>query len=469
MFKIRQKLIAVLLVVIVISVVAPTIILNSETNKEVKIEYANTLKSHIESFLLYYNSSNLNSFEAAKKYGEATGLRVTLIDSKGVVIGESNISKDDLYTMDNHLQRPEIQIADSLNSGSITRYSETLKADFIYLAKKVELKEIKYIRIAQEMALVNILLEKRQLQQLSVIIAVFIGLLILAVLIDRWINTPIREVARVAKELEAGKLNSRINNIVGNDEISQLARIINDGAEKLETDISYLNKLSEVRSEFLINVTHELKTPIASISGYLETLLDGAIDDKEVNQSFIKRSLKNSKRLEALVTDLVDISRIETGELAMDFKVFDIIAILNEVVNDARHRTKNSEVDIKFKEQGSEQILVKGDPNRIRQVIDNLVSNAIRYTDKGEINILLNNIDQKYLIEISDTGLGIPAEAIERIFERFYRTDKARDRSKGGTGLGLSITKHIIEAHGSEIKVKSEEDKGSTFSFYLET
>ena len=179
MFKIRQKLIAVLLVVIVISVVAPTIILNSETNKEVKIEYANTLKSHIESFLLYFNSSNLNPFEAAKKYGEATGLRVTLIDSKGVVIGESNISKDDLYTMDNHLQRPEIQIADSLESGSITRYSETLKADFIYLAKKVELKEIKYIRIAQEMALVNILLEKRQLQQLSVIIAVFIGLLFL--------------------------------------------------------------------------------------------------------------------------------------------------------------------------------------------------------------------------------------------------------------------------------------------------
>ena len=127
--------------------------------------------------------------------------------------------------------------------------------------------------------------------RLSVIIAVFIGLLILAVLIDRWINTPIREVARVAKELEAGKLNSRINNIVGNDEISQLARIINDGAEKLETDISYLNKLSEVRSEFLINVTHELKTPIASISGYLETLLDGAIDDKEVNRSFIKLSL----------------------------------------------------------------------------------------------------------------------------------------------------------------------------------
>ena len=109
--------------------------------------------------------ANLADYYIAKKYGEATGLRVTLIDSKGVVIGESNISKDDLYTMDNHLQRPEIQIADSLESGSITRYSETLKVDFIYLAKKVELKEIKYIRIAQEMALVNILLEKRQLQQ----------------------------------------------------------------------------------------------------------------------------------------------------------------------------------------------------------------------------------------------------------------------------------------------------------------
>lgn len=225
--------------------------------------------------------------------------------------------------------------------------------------------------------------------------------------------------------------------------------------------------MSEVRSEFLINVTHELKTPIASISGYIETLLSGALEDEKVNRSFLKRSLKNTKRLEALVTDLVDISRIETGELTMNISQTDILPIIEELVRDANLRNDNEDIEIKINNNLSNYTFVEADPDRIHQVFNNLISNAIRYTDKGLILINIKNKESRVLFSVSDTGVGINKDSIQRIFERFYRTQNARSRVKSGTGLGLSIVKHIIEAHGTSIEVESEIDKGTTFSFEL--
>ena len=225
--------------------------------------------------------------------------------------------------------------------------------------------------------------------------------------------------------------------------------------------------MSEVRSEFLINVTHELKTPIASISGYIETLLSGALEDEKVNRSFLKRSLKNTKRLEALVTDLVDISRIETGELTMNISQTDILPIIEELVRDANLRNDNEDIEIKINNNLSNYTFVEADPDRIHQVFNNLISNAIRYTDKGLILINIKNKESGVLFSVSDTGVGINKDSIQRIFERFYRTQNARSRVKSGTGLGLSIVKHIIEAHGTSIEVESEIDKGTTFSFEL--
>lgn len=225
--------------------------------------------------------------------------------------------------------------------------------------------------------------------------------------------------------------------------------------------------MSEVRSEFLINVTHELKTPIASISGYIETLLSGALEDEKVNRSFLKRSLKNTKRLEALVTDLVDISRIETGELTMNISQTNILPIIEELVRDANLRNDNEDIEIKINNNLSNYTFVEADPDRIHQVFNNLISNAIRYTDKGLILINIKNKESRVLFSVSDTGVGINKDSIQRIFERFYRTQNARSRVKSGTGLGLSIVKHIIEAHGTSIEVESEIDKGTTFSFEL--
>ena len=224
-------------------------------------------------------------------------------------------------------------------------------------------------------------------------------------------------------------------------------------ADTLGTDIAQILKMSEVRSEFLINVTHELKTPIASISGYIETLLSGALEDEKVNRSFLKRSLKNTRRLEALVTDLVDISRIETGELTMNISQINILPIIEELVRDANLRKDNENIEIKINNTISDQVFVEADPDRIHQVFNNLISNAIRYTDKGQIVMNIDSKGDRVHFSVIDTGVGINKDSIQRIFERFYRTQNARSRVKSGTGLGLSIVKHIISPLNSVLEL----------------
>ena len=369
--------------------------------------------------------------------------------------------------MDNHIDRPEISNAIKDGISKIERYSNTLNEEFIYVVKKVDLPDFSFVRVAQTMDFVNLLVGHRSGTRINIFIIVSIGLLIFTILVDRWINTPIRKVADFAKNIKDGNFENRIK-IKSSDEIGELAKNMNQLAETIEADISNMKKMEDVRTEFLSNVTHELKTPIASIVGYLETLKDGALKDKDVNKTFIKRSLKNAKRLEALVTDLVDISRIETGEMEIQLEKVNIQPILEEVVNDARQRNRNLELDIKLSLGDQKEIVVYGNSDRLRQVFDNLVSNAIRYTESGNVIISAEIRDTEVEFTVSDTGMGMDSESIERIFERFFRTDDARKIVRGGTGLGLAICKHIIEAHNSSLSVDSIEKEGSTFAFSLE-
>jgi len=294
-----------------------------------------------------------------------------------------------------------------------------------------------------------------------------IGLGIIALLVDRWINVPIKKVANFARKIKDGNFETRIE-ISSKDEIGELAETMNDLAKTLESDISNMKKMEQVRTEFLSNVTHELKTPIASIAGYLETLKDGALNDTDVNQTFIKRSLKNAKRLEALVTDLVDISRIETGEMEIHLEKVDLKPLLEEVINDAKQRNEKKELDISLEMNNQNEIIVNGNLDRLRQVFDNLISNAIRYTVNGSVVMSTERNNGIIGFKVQDTGIGIDSESAERIFERFFRTNDARKIVRGGTGLGLAICKHIIEAHNSSISVESIEKEGSIFAFNLE-
>ena len=467
MFNLRQKLFITVFLVISTALIIPGIFYTNQTDREAREEIASSLITHINTFIIYYNSPNISPYDAARNFSDASGLRVTLVDSDGLVVGESNVNELEMSKMDNHIDRPEISNAIKDGISKIERYSNTLNEEFIYVVKKVDLPDFSFVRVAQTMDFVNLLVGHRSGTRINIFIIVSIGLLIFTILVDRWINTPIRKVADFAKNIKDGNFENRIK-IKSSDEIGELAKNMNQLAETIEADISNMKKMEDVRTEFLSNVTHELKTPIASIVGYLETLKDGALKDKDVNKTFIKRSLKNAKRLEALVTDLVDISRIETGEMEIQLEKVNIQPILEEVVNDARQRNRNLELDIKLSLGDQKEIVVYGNSDRLRQVFDNLVSNAIRYTESGNVIISAEIRDTEVEFTVSDTGMGMDSESIERIFERFFRTDDARKIVRGGTGLGLAICKHIIEAHNSSLSVDSIEKEGSTFAFSLE-
>jgi two-component system, OmpR family, phosphate regulon sensor histidine kinase PhoR len=231
-------------------------------------------------------------------------------------------------------------------------------------------------------------------------------------------------------------------------------------------DITELKKLEQMRKDFVANVSHELKTPITSIKGFSETLLDGAMNDKAALEAFLSIILKESDRLQSLIQDLLELSKIEqhgfrlnVTEVNLNSQISDVLAILNR---------KAEEKQVAVEMDANEDVVIQGDPDRLKQVFINLLSNALNYTPKdGTVLIHLSEDDGHAVVRIVDTGIGIEKNEIPRIFERFYRVDKARSRNSGGTGLGLAIVKHIIEAHKGSVEVESEIGKGTAFTIRL--
>ena len=471
MRRIQYRLLAIIIFIGVIAMIAPIIYTKSLALNQAKDSIVEKLRSHSKTFIVYSNSSEKDTFQKmAEEYSIASKLRVTLIAADGTVIGESSLPMDQLLQMDNHLSRPEVVDAKDENEGYASRYSNTLKTEFIYFVKQVDQNQFgfKYIRIAQSLKSVeNLATKYREFYYLIIAIIIFV-IIIAWFVLKSWLTDPISELTKAASDISQGDLKRRVAIRTGVIEIDELADNMNKMTIALERGYTGIKRMEKVRSEFLGNVTHELKTPISSISGYIETLLEGAINDKTVNIGFLERALENAHRLEELVTDLVEISRIETGELKMNFEHFNIFDILKNLIKDAKQRNTNKKIKIDL-DLPDKKLFVYGDKSRLDQVISNLLSNSLRYTDEGYIKVKANRRDDEIVFSIIDTGIGITQKAIKRIFERFYRTDKARDRQKGGTGLGLSIAKHIIEAHGSKVYVDTVEGKGSTFSFGVTT
>lgn len=276
---------------------------------------------------------------------------------------------------------------------------------------------------------------------------------------------------------ELGKIKEIVSNISKNmyaaaDEIiltenlSGLEDAIKGMFEKARNDIEYLKKLERIRTEFLANVSHELRTPIFAIQGFIETLLNGAINDKKVNLNFLEKANLHTINLSNLLNDLIDISMIESGEMRMSYRYFDIHLYIKQIVQELKPMADEKGLELVF-EQADEILQLFGDKDKLRHVFVNLIQNAIKYTEQGKVEIIVEEEKKYGLIKIKDSGIGIPEADLNRIFERFYRVDKARSRSVGGTGLGLAIVKHIVEAHGSKIEVKSVLNEGSEFVFRL--
>lgn len=232
-------------------------------------------------------------------------------------------------------------------------------------------------------------------------------------------------------------------------------------------EIEDLKKLEAFRREFLADVSHELKTPVFAAQGFVHTLLDGAADDKKIRKKFLKRAARSLDNLDALIQDLLTLSQIETGETKMHFEHFNIVSIAEEVVDQLEVKAEKKNLKLKFDVEYSNPIFVHADADRIYRVITNLVSNSIKYTMEGEVLIGFEVKSEKVLVYVKDTGIGIPPEHLNRIFERFFRVEKSRSKEMGGTGLGLAIVKHILEAHNTKVSVISTVGKGSTFSFRL--
>lgn len=238
--------------------------------------------------------------------------------------------------------------------------------------------------------------------------------------------------------------------------------------EERKAEIDRLQQLENYRKEFIGNVSHELKTPVFNIQGYLETLLDGGLKDETINQKYLERALNSVNRMIGIIDDLETITLHEAGELELNPEPFDLSLLVKEILESYELKARKKKIDLSLQNTGGSEKIAVGDKKLIRQVISNLVSNSIRYgKESGESKIRLADVGDKIHIEVADNGLGIPEGHQQRVFERFYRVDKSRSREQGGSGLGLSIVKHIIEAHRQEIKLMSTPGAGSVFSFYL--
>jgi len=257
---------------------------------------------------------------------------------------------------------------------------------------------------------------------------------------------------------------------VSDDVESDLDKVDEDVDQMInerQREIEELKSMESFRREFLGNVSHELKTPIFNIQGYIHTLIDGAIRDENVNMQYLQRSSKSVDRMINIVEDLEMISKIESNQLELEFTRWDIVDHLQELFDILEMKAKKRSVSLSINNQSTNNF-VEADRDKISQVLINLIENSIKYGNEGgHTKVRLFEMGENLLIEIADDGAGIPAEHLPRLFERFYRVDKSRSRSAGGTGLGLSIVKHIIEAHRQTINVRSTENVGTTFSFTL--
>ena len=249
------------------------------------------------------------------------------------------------------------------------------------------------------------------------------------------------------------------------DELDALIHQVGRAGRTLQQEIERLEQVESYRREFLGDVSHELRTPIFAVAGFAETLLDGALDDDRVRRRFVEKILTNAGRLDALTSDLAEISKLETGQLQVDPGPFRLDELAREVVEGLEVFACESEVALAARVPPE---TVVGDRERIRQVLTNLAQNAIAYNRPGgHVEITARRRDAGVRVAVVDDGIGIPSHAVGRLTERFYRVDKSRSRSEGGTGLGLAIVKHLLDAHGQRLEVESRVGYGSTFSFTL--
>jgi two-component system phosphate regulon sensor histidine kinase PhoR len=409
--------------------------------------------------------------EQVRRMAQAAGGRLTVVRADGKVLVDSEA---DAASMENHRTptRPELLQAFRGEKGSDIRQSATIGVSFLYVAVPVAGGR-SAIRIAFPLAEIN-----RQVSQIRGKILVstalaFLPAILIAALLARMISRRLAKIMAHADELARGNFRARLRE-TDSSEFGQLSQTLNETAENLQQTVaqlqhehSELEKLERIRKDFVINVSHELRTPLASIQGYTETLIDGAIADPDYNMRFLGIIRHNAERLARLTEDLLTLSRVEQKRQKFEFEIHFANALIHDAFEMMRPIAEKGRIEL-MEERAPEDTVVCCDSEAVSQILSNLMENAIKYTPEGG-RISVGAQARGAMVEffVRDTGIGIPEEDLPRLFERFYRVDKARSRELGGTGLGLSIVKHLVAAHNGTTRVESRVHEGSTFAFTL--
>jgi len=581
--KISWKLFFTYIIIIIICVMAISLL----STIQLRNFYINHLASNLESNatlvkdILYKDLTENNLSWITSKtetLGKEINTRITIIDTKGKVLGDSEKNP---ALMENHSDRPEIKEALQGKTGKSIRYSATLEIDMLYIAIPIITDNQNLGAVRLSLPLVEVNENITHLRKITFFAAI-IGLLIaslVSLIMSLSITRPLREMTEISQRISKGDFSKKLK-IRSQDEIGQLADSLNLMSEELENkiriisedkdkmrvilssviegivaidkegriilfnhalrnminhssdrvlgkfhweiirnnqlnellketlqkgqtltreiilfspqekifhasanplteknkvwgavvvlnDITEIKKLEKMRSEFVANVSHELRTPLTSIRGFVETLKERAIADPKKARYFLTIIERQSNRLNNLIEDLLQLSKIESQEIAMNLQSIDLRDLIDKTISEFKGKINQKEQQIKINIPPQFPLL-KVDPEQMELVLRNLLDNAIKYTpNRGEISISALEKAENIYIEVADNGTGISAEHLPRIFERFYRADKDRSRKLGGTGLGLAIVKHIVQAHKGTIGVESKLGKGSKFFFTL--
>jgi two-component system phosphate regulon sensor histidine kinase PhoR len=289
-------------------------------------------------------------------------------------------------------------------------------------------------------------------------------------LIEKYVYSKIKLIYKLIHNLKLGRdLRDALGEHVSADPINDVEQEVKAWAKEKKSEIDELRKQERFRREFLSNISHEFKTPLFAIQGYIEAIQEDNFEDTDMARQFLEKAEKNVDRLSYLIQDLDEISKLESGEMPINYAKFKINDLIKEVFESLELKAKQYQIKLIFKQKYDDAIMVVADREKIRQVLVNLIDNSFKYgKEEGSTAVSLFELHDQVLVEVTDDGIGIGEKYLPRLFERFFRTDTSRSRQIGGSGLGLSIVKHIIEAHQQTINVRSTEGLGSTFGFTLQ-
>jgi two-component system phosphate regulon sensor histidine kinase PhoR len=470
--RIFLKLIAGILGVLIVALGAVDVLASrvAESNYREMLVRELSEKGRIMASLL--DDEILSSPQRIRAVSRAGVVRVTVVDPAGAVLADSDAVA---ARMENHRNRPEIQAALRGDVGSAVRQSGTIGSSFLYVAIPCSRGALRMaVLLSSVQAGVNDI-RKRMLASTAL---AFLPAFVVAAFFARSVSAKLGSIIEYAGKLAQGDFRARLGK-QGLDELGVLGQKLNETGANLERIMAELQrehqeleKLERVRKDFVINVSHELRTPLASIQGYTETLLNGAIHDPANNIRFLNIVRQNTERLTNLASDLLTLSRIELKSQKFQFASYYVNGLLIDCVDAMRPIADRKSIKLHL-EPGPDKCEVFCDSKAVHQAITNLLDNASKYTPEGgDIYVGATPVpdaaDPKFVeFYVRDTGIGIPSEDLPRLFERFYRVDKARSRELGGTGLGLAIVKHLARAHGGDVNVTSEVGRGSRFAITI--